>query len=240
MYGKHYQSTYTGSMIGSGPDVFAVWGYVIANARDGEVELNPKMLSMILGCEEQRVHQAIDTLCQPDSMSRCKDFDGRRLVPNGPFLYEVPTHLRYQTARNDEERKEGNRLRKRKQRELDKLNGVTRDMSHLVTGGHALSRIKSTQTQTQTQTEEEKSSCFVLENEASRTSENGSASPKTPEKKPRSGPLMNADAMERFERNPAYEGIDVNQEAWKFKSWCQANKKPETVKRFTNWLNRIV
>jgi hypothetical protein len=87
---------------------------------------------------------------------------------------------------------------------------------------------------------EQKSSCFVLENEASRASEIGSASPKTPEKKPRSGPLMNADAMERFERNPAYEGIDVNQEAWKFKSWCQANKKPETVKRFTNWLNRIV
>jgi hypothetical protein len=68
----------------------------------------------------------------------------------------------------------------------------------------------------------------------------GLAPVRTPEKKKRSGPLMNADTLEQFERNPAYEGIDVNQEAWKFKSWCQANKKPESVKRFTNWLNRIV
>jgi hypothetical protein len=87
---------------------------------------------------------------------------------------------------------------------------------------------------------EEKSSCFVLENEPSRASEIGSASPKTPEKKPRrKSPMMNGDALQEFKRNPAYEGLDISREAWKFKTWCEKNEKPQTQKRFLGWLNRV-
>jgi hypothetical protein len=51
--------------------------------------------------------------------------------------------------------------------------------------------------------------------------------------------LMDAAAMEEFRNNPAYESIDLTKEAWKFKAWCEKNKKPQSQKRFVNWLNRI-
>src|SRR3989338_2531118 len=50
MYGKHFAQTYTGSMFGAGPVVFAVWGYVIANARrDGTVEVNAQLVAAAPG-----------------------------------------------------------------------------------------------------------------------------------------------------------------------------------------------
>jgi uncharacterized protein YdaU (DUF1376 family) len=68
----------------------------------------------------------------------------------------------------------------------------------------------------------------------------GLAPVKTPEKKKRNGPLMDEAAVERFKSNPAYTGIDVDKETWKFSEWCRNNGKLETIRRFTNWLNRIV
>ncbi len=69
-YGKLFASTFTGSMVGAGPDVFAVWSYVVAHVIDGQVELNHILLSAVLGATPERVAKAIDFLCQPDPRSR--------------------------------------------------------------------------------------------------------------------------------------------------------------------------
>lgn len=37
---------------------------------------------------------------------------------------------------------------------------------------------------------------------------------------------------------PAYNGIDVRREFSKMETWCAANKKQATRRRFINWLNR--
>ena len=67
MYGKIFASTFTGSMFGAGSDVFAVWGYVIANAQDSRIELNPRMLASTLGStplflylQRQQNHEGVD------------------------------------------------------------------------------------------------------------------------------------------------------------------------------------
>lgn len=119
MYGKYFASTFTGSMVGAGLNVFAVWGYVIANCRDGSVELNPKLLAMILGCSEAEVLNAIEYLCSPDPQSRTKEHEGRRLLKNGAFLYDVPNHHSYRSILNEDERRQYFREKKREQRARD-------------------------------------------------------------------------------------------------------------------------
>lgn len=116
MYGKHFQSTYSGSMVGSGPTVFAVWGYVIAHAQDSMVELNPAIIATVIGCDVKEITDAISVLLAPDPRSRTKDHDGRRLIKHTEFLYFVPTYEKYHSIRNEEERRKYMREYMRKYR----------------------------------------------------------------------------------------------------------------------------
>lgn len=63
---------------------------------------------------------------------------------------------------------------------------------------------------------------------------NGSVEPKIVR-----SPLMNRKTLQELKEVPAYEGIDLDKEAWKYKTWCDTNNKPPTKRRFVNWLNRI-
>lgn len=123
MYGKHYASTYTGSMYGAGVHVFAVWGYALANKdRDGFVELNPAPLADALGnCTSEDVCGALDYLAAPDPNSRSKEEDGRRLVREGQFLYRVVNARKYAELKTAADRREYMRLKKRESRERQKV-----------------------------------------------------------------------------------------------------------------------
>lgn len=114
-YGKHFESMYTGSMRGAGPDVFAVWGYAFSHARNGTVELNPDVVAFFIGMSAARAQRAIEFLCQPDARSRTKDEDGRRLIREGEFLYRVVTHRKYRDLGGSSAGPEAER--KRRQRE---------------------------------------------------------------------------------------------------------------------------
>jgi hypothetical protein len=118
---------YTGSMVGSGAVIYAVWGYVIANMRPdkkvgAQVELNPKLLAFIIGETEKEITEAIVRLCAKDDRSRTKEEEGRRLVKLGEFDYQVVNGAKYAAIRNEEERREANRLRKAKSR-MEARNG---------------------------------------------------------------------------------------------------------------------
>ena len=117
MYGKFFSSTFTGSMYGAGPVVFAVWGYVIANTQDSTVELNPKMLAAAIGASANEVETAIGFLCEPDPKSRNPEMEGRRLVREGQFQFRVVTHQHYRAIRNDDDRKEYNRKKQQESRD---------------------------------------------------------------------------------------------------------------------------
>lgn len=116
MFGKFFASTFTGSMMASGADIFAVWAYVIANAYGSRVELNPRLLAAIIGATPERMSVAIDALCATDPDSRSKDNEGRRLVKEGEYQYLVVNHEKYRRIRNEEDRKEYNRDAKRRER----------------------------------------------------------------------------------------------------------------------------
>jgi hypothetical protein len=124
MYGKLFESTFTGSMYGKGAVTFATWGYAIAHTKpDGLVELNAKLISAAIGCKAKDVQAAIDFLCSPDPSSRTKTEDGKRLIREGEFLYRVVNHTLYNSVRNEPQRREYNRLKKRESRARLAANG---------------------------------------------------------------------------------------------------------------------
>jgi len=109
-YGKIFESLFTGSMVGTGPVLFSVWTYCIANSKPpGYVELNPVIVAAILGCDVTDIEGAIETLCQPDPRSRTPDEEGRKLIEKGNFLYWMPTWDKYNNIRQEEERRRQNR-----------------------------------------------------------------------------------------------------------------------------------
>jgi hypothetical protein len=119
MFGKLFESLYSGSMVGAGAVRFAVWGFVIATQKPSRqygsvVELNPRLLSAILGEAEKDVAEAIDFLCQPDPFSRSKEQDGRRLVRLGQFLFQVVNGAKYRAIRDEETRRTQNREAQRR------------------------------------------------------------------------------------------------------------------------------
>jgi len=116
MYGKFFASTFTGSMMGAGPHVFAVWGYVIANTVNGQIELNPKLVATVIGCSSDDVKSAIDFLCSPDPESRSKEHEGKRMIREGQFAFKVVNHDKYKAIRNEDDRREYNRIKQQESR----------------------------------------------------------------------------------------------------------------------------
>lgn len=117
MYGKFFASAFTGSMFGSGPEVFSTWAYVIANTRrDSHVELNIRLMAVAIGCSEDSVKKAIAFLCNPDPGSRSKELEGKRLLKVGEYLYEVVNHQKYREIRNEDDRREYFRQKKAESR----------------------------------------------------------------------------------------------------------------------------
>lgn len=125
MYGKIFETTFTGSMCGAGSDVFAVWAYVIANT-DGNhhIEINPVMVGALLGMSAAAVEEVIHKFCSPDPKSRTTVKDGRKLEHVSGFLYFVVNHEAYREIRNEDDRRDYFKIKKREQRARQK-NGKT-------------------------------------------------------------------------------------------------------------------
>lgn len=106
MYGKHFAQMYSGSMVGAGPAVFAVFGYVIANANlEGMIEINQKILATTIGCPESEIAEALEYLQRPDPDSRTPAEDGRRLIKEGAFTFRVVNYVKYRDIQREKDRR---------------------------------------------------------------------------------------------------------------------------------------
>lgn len=126
-YGKLFSGAFTGSMMGSGADVFAVWAYVIASTRgdDHTCELNPRHLSALIGMSEDRVRVAIDFLAAPDPASRSPAEEGRRIVHVEAFRYRVVNHEKYREIGSKITRRQSQRDWVAKKRAREKMSTET-------------------------------------------------------------------------------------------------------------------
>lgn len=118
MYGKHYESMYTGSMRGKGAVAFAVLGYIIAHVKPPsfELELNPEVIGFLIGETEEKIAGTLEGFCNPDPKSRTPDHEGRKLIKRGMYLYFVVNGEAYHKIRSDEDKRSYWRDQKRKQK----------------------------------------------------------------------------------------------------------------------------
>lgn len=109
-YGRIWEKAYQGSLVGSGPEVFCVWPYVIANMKQHRdygavIMLNPKLLAVIFGegADEDFVMRGIAKLCAEDPDTKNgKEENGRRLVQVSGFMYRVVNGAEYMRVRAKE------------------------------------------------------------------------------------------------------------------------------------------
>lgn len=126
MYAKAFASMFTGSMRKSGPDVFAVWVYILANTdRDHRVELNfGDIADRIGGITAERVGHIVQKFCEPDLASRSKIHAGRKLLREGEYDYFVVNHDDYSKILNNEDRKAYFRRKQKEYRDRQKLRKI--------------------------------------------------------------------------------------------------------------------
>lgn len=125
-------------MIGRGSCFFAVWGYVISHMMPDrevgtQVELNPELIAFVLGESVDNVKGVIEQMCQPDSKSRSKELEGRKLVKIGEYSYKVVNGEKYRAIRDEEARRDQNRIAQakfRKKHGKTKVNGDAGDVGH--------------------------------------------------------------------------------------------------------------
>lgn len=134
MFGKAYAQMFTGSMFGKDAVIFAVWTYIIANMqppsrRDHECycEVNPALLAATFSTPIDEIDAALLDLESPDPKSRNKRDEGRRIVlagdgerTLGPRQYRVVNGATYRAMRDEEERREQNRVNKNAERQRKK------------------------------------------------------------------------------------------------------------------------
>ena len=115
MFGKLYEKTYEGSMVGAGSHVFAVWGYAVSKQKPDRsvgsiVTLNPILLAAVIGDTVERMEAAIGYLCAPDPKTSTPGEEGKRLIRIGQFDYRVVNGPMYRQIRDENDRREQNRL----------------------------------------------------------------------------------------------------------------------------------
>jgi hypothetical protein len=193
--------------------------------------------------------KALEKLCSPDADDTSGIDEGRRIRKvEGGWLIVNGEAYQY----DDEKRKEymmlymrGYRKRKglRKQSKLNvNKNGPnvnpspSSSLPHSPSYPSSPSQDKTEEWSAWFQLESENGSSLIDSKQSSQAAHLGEFVDPKPKKK---GPLMNAAAMAEFKANPAYAKIDIDREAWKFKTWCETNGKPQSKKRFVNWLNRV-
>ena len=121
MFGKIFESMFTGSMMGAGSVCISLWAYVIAHAKPpkGTLEINPKLVSVQIGCTAEEISEALEFLQKPDPDSRTKAEGGRRLIAEGGFQYWMVNFGKYRRIRDEETRREQNRTSQASKRQRD-------------------------------------------------------------------------------------------------------------------------
>jgi hypothetical protein len=144
LYGRVFESMYTGSMMGSGAMMFAVWGYVLTHQQGNRerthftVELNSKLIAVLIGESEAEIDETIERFCQPDPHSRSQVQEGRKLLKLGTYLYEVVNGTYYDKLKRECEKREADRVRQAKFREQKVLRKAGRTSKQSDNGGEAL------------------------------------------------------------------------------------------------------
>lgn len=141
LFAKLFRSQYDSSIANNYLTRWVFNDLVILSDMEGFLDMTPESIARITGVPLEIIRDSIASLLAPDPMSRCKDHDGRRLIPmlddDGeprPWGWQIVNKPYYLKIKDAETMRERNRLRQARHRVTKK-----RDKSVTVTLGHAAS-----------------------------------------------------------------------------------------------------
>lgn len=123
MYAKLFTSIYMGTLRGNSHGLL-VFTNLLAHADSaGLVDIHPKAIADEVGLSEADVRKTLEMLESPDDESRSPEEQGRRIVridEHRAWGWRVVNYLKYRAIRNEEDRREQNRLAQERWRNKNK------------------------------------------------------------------------------------------------------------------------
>lgn len=123
MYAKLFASLYQGTLRGNSHGILVFTNLLAHADRDGYVDKHFRAIADEVGLTTEEVKVAIEMLESPDSESRSSELDGRRITrinDHRAWGWHIVNYAKYREIRNDEDRREANRVAQQRWREKHK------------------------------------------------------------------------------------------------------------------------
>jgi hypothetical protein len=113
MYAKLFTSIYQGTLRGNSHGLLVFTNLLAHCDKAGVVDMHPRAIAEEVGLTVEQVRVALDELEQPDEESRSPESEGRRIVrldEHRSWGWTVVNYTKYRAIRDEEDRREQNRL----------------------------------------------------------------------------------------------------------------------------------
>ncbi len=123
MYAKLFTSIYQGTLRGDSHGLLVFTNLLAHCDKDGIVDIHPRAIAEEVGLTPDQVRDALLVLESPDDESRSPEEQGRRIVrldEHRAWGWRVVNYLKYRAIRNEDDRREQNRISQARWREKNK------------------------------------------------------------------------------------------------------------------------
>lgn len=123
MYCKLFTSIYQGTLRGNSHGLLVFTNLLAHASQDGSVDIHPRAIAEEVGLTVDQVREALLVLESPDDESRSPENEGRRIIrmdEHRAWGWTVVNYVKYRAIRNEDDRKEQNRLAQQRWRERNK------------------------------------------------------------------------------------------------------------------------
>lgn len=113
MYAKLFTSIYQGTLRGNSHGLLVFTNLLAHCDKTGVCDMHPKAIAEEVGLSVGQVRVALDELEAPDIESRSPEEDGRRIIrldAHRAWGWQVVNYLKYRSIRDEDDRREQNRL----------------------------------------------------------------------------------------------------------------------------------
>ena len=113
MYAKLFTSIYQGTLRGNSHGLLVFTNLLAHADKTGFVDVHPRAIADEVGLDIAQVRSALIHLESPDDESRSPEREGRRIIrtdEHRDWGWQIVNYLKYRAIRNEEDRREQNRL----------------------------------------------------------------------------------------------------------------------------------
>jgi hypothetical protein len=123
VYAKLFTSIYQGTLRGNSNGLLVFTNLIAHCDKEGVVDMHPRAIAEEVGLSVDQVKAALLELEAPDDESRSPEEQGRRIIrldEHRAWGWRVVNYVKYRAIRNEDDRREQNRIAQAKWREKNK------------------------------------------------------------------------------------------------------------------------